>query len=287
MALTLNQRVWVLAERLYIHAHGDKGHEAFLTLLHKHDIDYDGEPYQGFPITKPLYTFMSEDNYAFATFMNLVPTYKYLPLLQEIIFDPKVKQTQNDNWNYYGEFIRHWYPDLLLLLNLAGISVDSETNHLVYPDQEQPPPAQDFLTEGFGDPFLDYIRKEINESYRNGLFLSVMFLSRKTLETIIIRIFEVVFPKLQNKQYVRENHELWYNLDQGRYLSFDRLLDNLRDHAAEFLEDRDLIIEMISLVRPFKDETNKFVHYDYKIPDEAYINQWRIPKLVSGAKVAP
>ena len=170
MTLSLNQRVWVLAERLYIHAHGDHGHEAFLTLLRQHDIDYNGETYQGFPLTKPLYTFMSEENYSFASFMELVPTYKYLPLLEKIVFDPKVQHIQYDNWNYYGEHIQHWYPDLLSLLNLAGIKVDIDTKHLDYPEQEQPPVKQDFLPEGFGDLFLDYIRKEINESYKMACF---------------------------------------------------------------------------------------------------------------------
>lgn len=227
---------------------------------------------------------MSEENYTFASFMELVPAYKYLPLLENIVFGAKVIGTQNDNWNYYGEYIRHWYPDLLSLLNLAEVSIDTERKKLDYPDLEQHPIAADFLPESFGGIFLDYIRKEINECQKAGLYLATMFLARKMLETIIVRVFEVVFPKLVNRQYERGNHELWYDLEKGRTHNFDRLLENLKSHATAFHEDKDLILEMVSLIKPFKDETNKYVHYDYKIPDAAYINQWRIPKLVALAR---
>ena len=69
MALTLNKRVWVLAERLYITAHKA---EHFLKLLQDSDIDYPGEPYKKFGETKALYTFMSEESYEFANFMQPV-----------------------------------------------------------------------------------------------------------------------------------------------------------------------------------------------------------------------
>jgi len=281
MALTLNRRVWVLAERLFIHAY-DK--DQFLKLLRQHEIDYPGERYEDFNTTKSLYTFMSQDDYAFATFMELVPSYKYLALLQDIVFDPKVQHTATDNWNYYGEYIRHWHPELLDLLQLAGVQVNRDAKRLEYPEVIQPPEREDFLSDSFGDHFLDYIRREINECHRSGLYLSVMFLSRKLLESIVVRLFEVVFPKLVNKAYSPENHQLWYDTNRGRYHSFETLLDNLRSHESAFHEDEELIKEFVSSVRPFKDETNKCVHYDYKIPDQRYINEWRIPNLVGLAR---
>jgi hypothetical protein len=281
MTLALNRRVWVLAERLYIHSYNP---DEFLKLLRQHDIDYPGDKYVEFNTTKGRYTFMSQDDFTFASFMDLIPSYKYLPLLQDIAFDPKVESTASDNWNYYGEYIRHWYPNLLDLLQLSGVQVNRETKHLEYPDLEEPPPQQDFLPDGFGDHFLDYIRREINECHRNGLHLAVMFLSRKILETVVVRLFEVVFPKLVNKCYSSENHELWYDARRGRYHGFGILLDNLKLKAAAFHEDEGLIREFVSTVKPFKDETNKCVHYDYKTPDERYINEWRIPKLIGLAR---
>jgi len=278
MAFTLNKRVWVLAERLYIHIYDIP--DSFIEFLAKHDIDYPKDNYQNYKI----YVLMSEDDYTFASFMEIVPSYKYLPVLQEIVFDERIKKTVKDNWNYYGEYIRNWYPELIDLLKLAGVQIDSKSKMLSVPEIETPITTKDFLPDSFADMFLDYIRKETNECYKNGLYLSAMFLSRKILEAVVIRVFEVVFPKLVNKTYSQENHSLWYNTNRNMYHNFDTLLDNLQDHARDFHEDSDLIMEFISLVRPFKNESNKHVHSDYKIPDEQYVNQWKIPKIVGMAR---
>jgi hypothetical protein len=286
MTFALNKRVWLLAERLYIHTYdaNQSNAEKFLKLLARHDIDYPGENYSDFDSTKGLYTFMSEDDYTFASFMELVPSYKYLPILQEIVFDETIRRTTRDKWNYYGESIRNWYPELIDLLKLAGVHIDRSTKQLAFPDIEYPSDKRDFLSDGFGDLFLDYIRKEINECYENGWYLSVMFLSRKILEVVVVRIFEVVFPKLKNKVYCPENHSLWFDTSHNRYHGFDTLLDNLSEHSKDFHEDSELIMDFVSLVRPFKNESNKHVHFDYKTPDEQYINQWKIPKVVGMAR---
>lgn len=281
--LTLNRRVWVLAERLYIHSHKK---EEFLRLLRRHDIDFPGENYGDFGTTKGLYTFMSEDDNTFADFMDLVPAYKYIPLLQDIVFDTDVQKTALDNWNYYGEYIRNWYPQLTDLLNLAGVGINPAAKQLTFPEVEPPPQAQDFLPEAFGDVFIDYVRREANEAHRDGLSLSVMFLSRKLLESVTVRLMEVVFPKLVNRAYSQENHGVWYDTSRGRYHNFDVLLDNLKARASTFHEDEEMILEFVSIVRPFKDETNKCVHYDYKVPDSRYVNEWRIPRLVALARRA-
>lgn len=176
MALAIAKRAWVLTERLFIHAYDN---DAFLRLLRQHDIDYHGDPYRDLATTKGLYTFMSEENYEFPRVMELVPSYKYLPLLEDIVFDPKVQKTESDNWNYYGEFIKNWYPDLIDLLKLAGIEVDLDQRELRHPEPPVAPEQRDFLPDEFGDSFIDYIRKETNECKQNNLNLSVMFLARK------------------------------------------------------------------------------------------------------------
>lgn len=286
MTFALNKRAWLLVERLYIHAYDPEksSPEKFVDFLAKYDIDYSGESYGNFGFTKGLYTFMSEDDYSFASFMELVPSYKYLPILKEIVFDEKIKKTTRDNWNYYGEYIRNWYPELIDLLKLAGVQIDDSAQQLTFPEIEYPSEKKDFLSDGFGDIFLDYIRKEINECYKNGWHLSVMFLSRKILEVVVVRIFEVVFPKLKNKTYSPENHSLWFDTKHNKHHGFDTLLDNLSEHAKDFQEDSELISDFVSLVRPFKNESNKHVHSDYKMPDEQYINQWKIPKIIGMAR---
>ncbi len=282
MPLILNKRVWVLAERLYIHANGQ---DEFIELLQTNDIDFSDNNYDELlKYTKPYYTFMSEENYEFADFMELVSSYKYLPLLEKIKFDKNVLKTLSDNWNYFGENVKNWYPDFLGLLHLSGVKSDFKNQTLFYEEsQEEEPASGDFVSLQFGDVFIDYIRKELNESYASGLMLSAMFLARKILEVVCVRVLEVVFPKLVNKEYNEENHEIWYDKRHGKYHNFEVLLDNLKDNSGSFHEDRELIKEFVSLVKPFKNETNACVHKDYKMPDESYTKQWKIPYILSFA----
>lgn len=277
MGLVLNKRVWVLAERLFIHTHG---YDDFLGMLKRCDIDYSGDAYASFKTTKNRYIFMSEENYDFADFMDSVPTYKHLKVLTKIVFDNSVKNTPNDNWNYYGEQVKTWLPDLMELLKLGGLTPNDLTREFQYTETNETHTSDDFIVHSFGDPFLDYIRMEINKAYAAQLYLCVMFLSRKLIETIIIRLFEVVFPKLVNKKYSEKNHELWYEKNKNRYHNFDVLLENLKSKSNMFQEDENLVTETISIIRPFKNETNLCVHADYKIPDSYYLDSWKIPHIV-------
>jgi hypothetical protein len=280
MTLSVNERVWVYAERLYIHVYSV---EEFKRLLKAHGIKYDYHLYAGFKVIQILYTFMSKEDYTFSEFMRTVPSYKYLPLLEDIVFDPKVLKTRNDNWNYYGESIKNWLPSLVDLLALAGVNVNLDTRKLSYDDTE-PSNEADFLQYPFGDPFLDHMRREINQAYLIGLYLSVMFLSRKILETSFIRLFEVVFPKISNGVYDAQNHELWFDKNKNSHRGFGYLIDNLKQNARAFHEDKDLVLELCTLVKPFKDETNSCVHYDYKTPNADYVQQWKIPYVIDLAR---
>lgn len=281
MALSLNRRVWVLAERLYIHCHSPK---EFLDYLRGFDIDYPGGQYDDWGVTKVEYTFMSEENATFAEFMLRVPSYKYLKVLQPIVFDGCVQSTASDNWNYYGEQIRNWYPALLDLLHLAGVTVDRSACTLSFDEPGQLADTADFLSTAFNDPFLDYVRKEINEGFDARRYLTAMILSRKLLECTVLRLFEVVFPKIKNGAYSETNHSLWFDKGRGRFHGFDVLLDNLKDNAAAFDEDRQLVRDFVSLTKPFKDETNSYVHADYKIPDENAVRGWKIPYVCDMAR---
>jgi hypothetical protein len=280
MPLVLNPQVWILAERLYIHCHSPKD---FLDYLAGFDISYHGRPYDDWKVTKVEYTFMSEDNAAFAEFMQREPSYKYVRVLQPIVFDECIQGTERDNWNYYGERISKWYPALLNLLHLAGVTVDGPAGTLHYDDAE-PVAGEDFLSAPFNDPFLDHVRKEINEGFDARRYLTAMILSRKLLECTVIRLFEVVFPKMKNGEYSESNHGLWYDKRRGRFHGFDILLENLKDNATPFDEDRDLIREFVSLAKPFKDETNSYAHADYKIPDENAVCAWKIPYVCDMAR---
>jgi hypothetical protein len=140
---------------------------------------------------------------------------------------------------------------------------------------------EDFVGQTFADVFLDHIRGELDQAHAQGLYLAMMFLARKMVETSLFRIMEVVFPKLVNKEYSAENHELWYDKAKGRHQNLETLLDNLKVKVSSFHEDKDLVLELVTLVKPFKNETNLCVHADYKVPDGPYVNQWKIPYVLS------
>jgi hypothetical protein len=277
MPLAIIQRAWVLAERLYIHCHGP---DNFLALLKAHGIEYANEAYATFGVVKSRYTFMSEEDYTFAQFMTSVPAFRYLPVLERIVFDETVVKTQGDGWNYYGEPVRGWRPDLLELIRLAGIEVQAAARRLRYEEQAVDRSAAEFDLEPFGDPFLDHIRGEANKAHAAELYLSVMFASRKLIEVITVRLLEVICPKIVNKVYSEDNHDLWYDKRRNSYKDLDVLLTVLSDRAALFHEDRDMVTEFVGLARPLKNETNACVHRDYRVPDKQYLTSWRIPQTL-------
>lgn len=278
MALNIPSKIWVFVERLYIHIYDN---ETFQTFLKEFDIDYNNPLYNEFTTTKILYTFMSEENYSFAKFIQSVPSYKYIKILERIVFDEKIIETKKDNWNYYGEAIEHWYPIIIELISLSGIQIDEANKKLIFLVDEYVPSTDDFIQHSFNDPFIDYIRKEINESYQRELYLSVMFLSRKLLEVIFIRVMEIVFPKISNGKYSEQNHSLWFDKNKNNYRNFGKLILNTKAKALTFQEDKELIEELCSIVKPFKDETNSCVHDDYKIPDVKYIQEWRVSYIIN------
>ncbi len=245
MSIKLNQEIWIYVERLYIHCYNV---DDFKIFLKKFGIDYNNHKYPeilentGISYKIPLYKFMSELNYEFANFMQTVPTYKYLPILQKIVFDENIVDTREDGWNYYGESIRNWHPKIIEIIRAGGVNIDNANKKLLVDDKEEDFWGPDFLPYDFSDLFLDYIRKEINESYNNGQLLAVIVLSRKLLEMIVIRIFEVVFPKISNGNHNESNHELWYDKSRGRHQGFEILLKNLKLKSNDFQEDKELVV---------------------------------------------
>ena len=133
--MSIDSKVWVYVERLYIHAHGA---DTFRQLLLSLGIKYTNDLYNHFEETKPKYTFMSQENYDFANYMKNVPEEKYIPLLERIVFDPKVMATTRDNWNYYKEPIKKWLPLVRELLIANGIQLDSRNFRLIHQAPSQP-----------------------------------------------------------------------------------------------------------------------------------------------------
>lgn len=190
MSLIVYNKIWQLTEKLYIHCYGIDG---FVSFLESHEVKLPDGFYNNFEI----YSFMSTEQNQFAQHMQGVPSYRYIPILEKIVFDEKIKNTKRDNWNYYGIYIRDWYTELIRQLKRRKLNIDNNNSKLTYMGHEivHVQTGSDFLKYNFNDPFLDYIKKEINETYHNGHYLAVMVLSRKLIECLIKRIFEIVFRK--------------------------------------------------------------------------------------------
>ncbi|MBD3227664.1 MAG: hypothetical protein GF329_05705 [Candidatus Lokiarchaeota archaeon] len=275
MGLVFNNKIWQLVERLYIHCYSV---DEFINFLKSKEVDIKNNFYSNFDV----YVFMSTETTDFARFMQNIPSYRYLSILEAIVFDDKIIATASDNWNYYGKYIKNWYPELIKELKNSNIIIDEQNKKLKSEDGEflASSDSLDFLQYGFNDSFLDYIKKEINESFNSAHYLSVIILSRKLAECIIIRVFEVVFRKNnENGGYCESNHDLWFDKTKNRYQNFDTLLANLKDNSPSFQEDKELVEEICYLIKPFKDEANKIVHYDYKKPNEDYVKQRSIPDI--------
>jgi hypothetical protein len=267
----------MLAERLYIHCHDA---DEFRSLLGELKIEYEGPAYPTFTTTKGKYTFMSEEDYSFAEFMLSVPRFRQLQVLQRIVFDSLVMRTPADGWNYYGEPVARWRPDLVELIELAGIRILGAARKLAYDEPVGDSTSGEFQLDPFGDPFLDHIREEATRAHSGRLYLAVMFTARKLVEVISVRLLEVVFPKIENKVYSEANHDLWYDKRRASVRDLDTLLTVLDERADAFHEDRDLVREFVGLARPLKNETNACVHRDYKTPDEHYVASWSIPRTI-------
>lgn len=275
MGFIINNQIWQLAEKLYIHCYEING---FIDFLKSHEVNLPDNFYNGFEV----YSFMSSERNDFAQFMQNVPSYRYIPILEGIVFNEKVKNTQKDNWNYYGTYIKTWYPELLKQFKETGLSIDDSKNKIILIEAETEKSIDnlDFLQCNFNDQLLNYIKKEINEGYNSGHFLAVMVLSRKLAECLIVRVFEVVFRKQdENGVYNGNNHSLWFDTTKKRIHDFDTLLENLKDNSSAFHEDKDFVEELYSKIKPFKNEANRVIHRDYVIPNKDSVSKWEVPIL--------
>ena len=275
MNSSINDQIWQYVEKLYIHCYELDG---FLKFIKSKNVELPSDIYDNFEI----YRLMSTDNYNFAEFMRSVSIYKCLPILSEVIFDVKIQSTQSSNWNYYGTSIKNWYLQLKDQIEQAGFIINN-ANKEIYPKDDVIPNLrrQELIEVDFNDPFLNHIKKEINECYIEEHYLAVMILSRKLAECLIIRLMERVFPKNQNNTYNSQNHSLLCDIGKNYHIhDLSVLLENIKDNSAAFQEDEDLVKDTYSLVKPFKNETNKMVHKDYKNPIKENVDIWDISRMM-------
>jgi len=129
MSFIIDNQIWQLAEKLYIHCYETSG---FVDFLEFFKVKLPDDFYSNFEI----YSFMSTEQNKFAQYMQRVPSYRYVSILEKIVFDEKIKNTRRDNWNYYGVYIRDWYPELIRQLEQAGLKIDDVSSKLSFQGSE-------------------------------------------------------------------------------------------------------------------------------------------------------
>lgn len=276
MNSSISDQIWQYVEKLYVHCYELDG---FLKFLKNKGIEIPENLYENFEV----YRFMTTDNRGFSEIMRNVPIYRSLSVLSEIIFDSKIKSTEQSSWNYYGVLIKNWYPQALNLIKQDGFIVDLSKKEIVSQAESTTSlNIRDFIEVSFSDPFLDPIKKEINECFAEGYYIAVMLLSRKLAECLIVRLFESVFPKRdQDGKYNSFNHGLLYNVPKGKVHELSVLLENIKNNANAFHEDKLLIEDMCTAARPFKNNANHVAHRDYKNPNKNSIDEQNIPNIIN------
>ncbi len=96
--------------------------------------------------------------------------------------------------------------------------------------------------------FYRNLEQEINQCHGASLPNATLILSRKMVENLLYHILEEKFPKEIMLRYV---------VAQGRAQDFSVLLVNLESRLADFdREQQELILKLLSYVKPFKRDAN-------------------------------
>lgn len=119
--------------------------------------------------------------------------------------------------------------------------------------------------------------KEINRAYSKGCYTSVYILARKIIENLIREILHRKFPPIS-----KENRNLYFNIEKGRFHDFGVILKNLFDKRQSFDFDKIEIIERLyQKTKNFKDDSNDKVHSWYHlVENEKEINDLNLQAII-------
>lgn len=143
--------------------------------------------------------------------------------------------------------------------NILLISSEVEAIPLVVPIRQ----VTKLIDMEFENVFYNKLRDEINDAYKMGLFTSVMLLSRKLFENLLIEILRIKYPPNQS-----DNLEIYFIKNEQRFQNFTVLLKNIEDKKSDFTVDEPLITEIISRIKPFRKGANSSAHSIIIVSDE-------------------
>jgi len=215
-------------------------------------------------------------------FFLSLPLEDGLKVIKDILENEDVKRDKSNNWNERGEFIKNWRPQLIGFLKDNGIEYDDISGTFSLSGGEPilisttKRKLQKLLDIEFNDFFYDNLEREINSSYRFGLFTSTMILSRKLLENLVIEILRTKYP-----QSVPANLDIYYSIKGNRFHDFTVLLKNLEDRKNDFTLDTQIVSEFISSIKPFRPTANSNAHSIIIASKEEDTLNYEIPKMTA------
>ena len=208
-------------------------------------------------------------------FLSKLTKSQKLQIIRQIFLDPNFKAMENDDWNYYGEYIKHWPKMLRDLLQYSDIYWDGRGKKLVYKKGgtkviSSIGVSATFLQAVFKEPLYEKLKDEINKAYKENLPMAVLVLSRKLIENLVIDLVRTKFGKELDKFYDKNNK---------RFLDFSVLIRNLSAEKAAFQPYEKDLDKLIPKLHKFKDKANSTAHSIIDITSLEQISAYDIANL--------
>ena len=138
------------------------------------------------------------------------------------------------------------------------------------------PLKSDLISTQFSNLFYTNLKNQINLSWKLGLFLSSLILSRKIVECLLIDILIKKYPRHQGIN----NAQIYTDIKTGHYRNFVDILEELKNRKKDFVPlDKD-ITKLLSLIRPFRGRANTATHSLTEKPSQHDIETHKIQEIV-------
>jgi hypothetical protein len=102
------------------------------------------------------------------------------------------------------------------------------------------------------DDFYIKLVDEINILYGNNLPVPLCILVRKLLENLVIDILR--------KRYGMPDASVFFNVSEGRFYTFSKLLKNLSDRKSDFSQYTSNLDEILTKIDKFREKGNSAAH---------------------------
>lgn len=261
MAIKIHPKIWDHVRKMYDFYYGNKYKDVLISLFGVDETTIDKTA-----IDKSIFDKLDFND--------------GLIVIKDLLENNSVKADINNNWNIYGDYIKEWRPQLLEYLRENGIIYNEDVKNFSLVDGERIPllvPKRQLVKLvdlDFGDVFYNKLRDEINHAYKMGLFTSVMLLSRKLFENLLIEILRIKYPPS-----TPGNLEIYYIKTEQQFQNFTILLMNIETRKGEFTLDENLITEIISRIKPFRKGANSNAHSIITVSEEKDILVFDIPRI--------